>query len=117
MLFFIAGGLLLSAGITILNEESLQKIKNTTKIKEIDTKDIAASASLLFKNEDKNNSTSDNVNTNKILTEIKMETSKSSMIIPPRVEVYDGLTLEELAEKVKESGLTYDEYYIRNLNK
>lgn len=37
---------------------------------------------------------------NLLLTEVEMETAPASVIIPPRVEIYDGMTLEELAEKL-----------------
>lgn len=34
------------------------------------------------------------------LTEVAMEVTPSSIYVPPRVEVYDGLTIEELGEKL-----------------
>lgn len=34
------------------------------------------------------------------VTEVKMETAPASVIIPTRVEVYEGMTLEELADKL-----------------
>ena len=37
---------------------------------------------------------------NSSLTAVEMEVTPSSIYIPPRVEVYDGLTLEELGEKL-----------------
>ncbi len=97
-LIFVVGILLLSTGIALNSEESIQKIKNTTKVKEIDTKDMAASASMVFKEEESVSSTKNTPNN--VLTEVTMKTSPSSVIIPPRVEVYDGLTLEELADKL-----------------
>lgn len=37
---------------------------------------------------------------NSSLTAVEMEVTPASIYIPPRVEVYDGLTLEELGEKL-----------------
>lgn len=37
---------------------------------------------------------------NSLLTAVEMEVTPASIYIPPRVEVYDGLTLEELGEKL-----------------
>ncbi len=96
ILIFVAGTLLLSAGIALNSEESMQKIEKTTKINELYTKNMSASASMIFKNKE-NKSVS---NSKTVLTDVEMKTSPASVIIPPRVEVYDGLTLEELADKI-----------------
>lgn len=100
-LIFVVGVLLLSAGIALYSEESIEKI-SSTKIGEINTKNISASASMAFKNNDNSSSTKEDSHnsSNNILTEINMKTSKASVIIPPRVEVFDSLTMEELAEKL-----------------
>ena len=98
-LIFVVGVLLISAGITLYSEESIQKI-SSTKIGGIDTKDISASASMVFKNENSSNSVSNANNSSDVLTKLTMRTSKASVIIPPRVEVYDNLTMEELADKL-----------------
>lgn len=37
---------------------------------------------------------------NSMITPIEMETTPASVIIPPRVEVFDGLTIEELTAKL-----------------
>ena len=34
------------------------------------------------------------------LTEVKMEAAPASIIVPPRIEVYEGMTIEEIAEKL-----------------
>ena len=100
-LIFVVGVLLLSAGIALYSEESIEKI-SSTKIGEINTKNISASASMAFKNNDNSSLTKEDSHnsSNNILTEINMKTSKASVIIPPRVEVFDSLTMEELAEKL-----------------
>ena len=101
-LILVVGVLLLSAGIALNSEESIQKFQNITKIKEIDIKDISASASMVFKEENNSSKkvTSTSTSTANVLTELNMKTSPASVIIPPRVEVYEGLTMEELAEKL-----------------
>ena len=86
ILIFVAGTLLLSAGIALNSEESMQKIEKTTKINELYTKNMSASASMIFKNKE-NKSVS---NSKTVLTDVEMKTSPASVIIPPRVEVYDG---------------------------
>ncbi len=98
-LIFVVGVLLLSAGIALYSEESIQKIQNITKVREIDIKDISASASMVFKEENNSSKNASNTSRN-ILTELNMKVSPASVIIPPRVEVYDSLTMEELAEKL-----------------
>ncbi len=83
---FTVGILLVTTGITISFKDNF-KIKDSHK-EEISTKDFAASASMIFQNKKEKNS---------ILTPVKMQTSTASLL---RVEVYDGLTLEELADKL-----------------
>ena len=54
---------------------------------------VAASANMIVKKKTKKNSSS----TSLLLTEIKMETANASLL---RQEVYEGMTLDELAEKL-----------------
>ena len=96
VLVFTVGILFLSAGIVLNSEESIKKIKSTTTARELEANEAAASVSLVFKDD----AIKDNYKNNSILTEVKMKTSNASVIIPPRVEVYEGLTMEELAEKI-----------------
>lgn len=54
---------------------------------------VAASANMIVKKKTKKNSSSNSL----LLTEIKMETANASLL---RQEVYEGMTLDELAEKL-----------------
>ncbi len=73
--------------------------KNTAKMNDLNYKiqNMSASTNMIVKT-----STSEEFQPEKkmLLTEIEMEMAPSSIIIPPRVEVYEGMTLEELAEKL-----------------
>jgi len=76
-------------GISLQSEDISSK--KITKYKEIDIKSMALSNSFVqgTMNQELSN-----------LEEAKMEVVPASIIIPPRVEVFDGLTLEELADKL-----------------
>ncbi len=92
------GILMISAGMVFQqdgSEELLQKID----FQEINIKNMAASVNMLVQDEDETTETKENP----LLTEIKMETAPASVIIPPRVEVYEGMTMEELSEKLNRS--------------
>lgn len=84
------GILFISVGLILDNRESLN-----IKYKQIDIKSMATSANLVLKEENKDSNKEGNA-----LTEVTMETAPASVIIPPRIEVYDGLTLYELSEKI-----------------
>ena len=70
---------------------------NQSIIQEFNIKNMAASANEIKEEKEPN------VIDNYLLKEIKMETAPASVIIPPRVEVYEGMTLEELGEKLNRS--------------
>ena len=89
----IVGMLMISIAL-ILQSESTTNINFTADYKEIDIKNMAASANMVIKYDE------DDVDSDVKLTEVKMETAPASVIIPPRVEVYEGMTLEELAAKL-----------------
>ena len=62
---------------------------------EVDTDNIAMSLNTLSESKILKYRTDDST-----ITAVEMETAPVSVYIPPRVEVYDGLTLEELAFKL-----------------
>ena len=63
---------------------------------EYNIKNMAASANMIV-----NETEESKKNVEKLsLTEVEMETAPASIIIPPRVEVYEGMTLDELADKL-----------------
>ena len=71
----------------------------TFNIKEFDIKNIAASASLLTKEEKEEDSSQANL----LLSEVVMETAPAAVIIPPRIEVFEGMTLEEVAFQLEKT--------------
>ena len=86
---------IISLAITIEHNQSFSTKSEDTvfRIAEIDTKNIAQS-NIVVKQ------------VNKIepavlrLSEVEMEITPDSIVIPPRIEVYEGMTLEELAIKL-----------------
>ena len=70
--------------------QSDTSIKNV-EYEQIDIKSMAASSNIIVKGNNSNGLA---------LTEVDMAIAPASVIIPPRTEVYDGLTLEELAAKI-----------------
>lgn len=91
---------MISVGMVILNEETLSTL-NTLDIEEFDIKNMATSAKTMFKEE--KISSQELVEEKNPLTEIEMETAPAAVIIPPRVEVFESMTMEELSEKLNRS--------------
>lgn len=91
---------MISMGLVVQNKSSLSNnTKNVTAFEEINIKNMAASANMFIKNkEESTKQEEDSVSTS--LIALEMETAPASIIIPPRVEVYEGMTLEELAAKL-----------------
>ncbi len=69
-----------------------------TTIKEFDINDLAASTNMILNDEKKlpEEETPE-------LTEVEMEITPSSVVIPPRIEVYEGMTLEEVAAQLEKT--------------
>lgn len=91
-LLLVISILMVSVGISL--EKNNNVLTSDLSFNEINTNNITASDSALAYNKFKfreDNST---------LTAIDMETSPASIIVPPRIEVFDGLTIEELASKL-----------------
>lgn len=90
----VVGMIMMVLGIVVQNDytKNLDK-KNQNENTSITN--IAASTNMIVK-EGKQQEKKKNL----LLTEVEMETAPASVIVPPRVEVYDGLTLEELSAKL-----------------
>ena len=89
----ISGVLAIVGFVMICVALSLQDDKSTS-LEKMDIKNMAASANMYVK-------TSDNVGSiEMVFKEVQMEVAPASVVIPPRIEVYDGLTLEELGAKI-----------------
>lgn len=89
----IVGILMICIGLVIQND-SAHSMNNNKKSTGFDINNMAASANMIIKEADKESPEEAKL----LLTEVEMETAPGSVIVPPRVEVYDGQTLEELAE-------------------
>jgi len=102
------GMLMISIAMVLQNENTMTSMSYIADYKEFDIKNMAASANVIVKEEttpvikdtsSENKSATDNNNT-LALTEVSMETAPASVIVPPRVEVYEGMTIEELSAKL-----------------
>ncbi|MDO5002939.1 MAG: hypothetical protein Q4E39_01750 [bacterium] len=91
-------GILMVSIATVLEENDSFDIKNSVKNNAMDIVSVInmSSANRIKKAEIVSN---DKVYDNKIV-ELNMEQVPQSVYIPPRVEVYEGMTLEELGEKI-----------------
>jgi len=90
----LIGILMICIGLVIQNDMNTSA-KKTTTVSGFDIKNMAASTNMIVKETETAPETE-----NLLLTEVEMETAPASIIVPPRVEVYEGLTLEELSDKL-----------------
>lgn len=91
----IISGLLAVVGIIMIGVAVFLQTDKSFSVEEVDIKNMAASANMYVKD---SNDTSSEVAM--VFKEVAMETAPASVVIPPRTEVFDGLTLEELAAKL-----------------
>ena len=99
------GVLMISMGMVLQSENSINNLSNISNIQEVNIKNMAASANIILNDNEVAGSDlvvseEKNVVNSNLLTEVKMETAPASVIVPPRIEVYDGMTMEELAAKL-----------------
>lgn len=88
---------MISIGMIIQNSMENTSLKNPI-IENFNVKNMAASANQIINDEKAEQPVEDYT-----IKEIEMETAPASVIIPPRVEVYEGMTLEELGQKLDRS--------------
>lgn len=74
------------------DEVTLKEEKIETKNTTIQLKNMATSANQIINTEESKKQVE--------VIPIKMEIAPASVIIPPRIEVYEGMTIDELAEKL-----------------
>lgn len=89
------GIVMISIALVIQSEKqiTLEKDKTiVTKDSKIQLKNMAASANTIIKEEDQEKEAE--------VIPIDMEIAPASVIIPPRIEVYEGMTIDELAAKL-----------------
>lgn len=95
---FIVGIMMISIGLFLQQNE--KGIKLTGMISaSFDIKNMATSANKVVKPASANKEEEEKL----VVTEVEMETAPASVIIPPRIEVYEGMTLEELGAKLDRS--------------
>ena len=90
---FLISGILLCIGIVMINVAFSLKSEKSMVIEEINIRSMATSANMYVKGHEKEEEHKD-------IKECEMEQVPASIIIPPRIEVYDGMTLSELGDKI-----------------
>lgn len=91
------GIVMISIALVLEQENTLQQDKVIeTKNSTIQLKNMATSANNIINTETETTES----NTDAEVIPIKMEIAPASVIIPPRIEVYEGMTIDELAAKI-----------------
>lgn len=93
-LLIIVAVLMVSVGLRLQEKVSVKSSDDLT-FYEVNTNNITASENVLSKNDMLQYRVD-----NSSITESEMETAPASVLVPPRIEVFDGLTMEELAAKL-----------------
>lgn len=90
--------MMISVGL-VLQSDLSSNMKISSNISNFKIQNMAASTNMIVHNTKKEEVVDDNIT----FKEVKMETAPASVIVPPRVEVYEGMTIEELGEKINRS--------------
>lgn len=85
---------MVSVGLRLQEKVSIKSNDDLT-FYEVNTNNITASENVLSKNDMLQYRVD-----NSSITESEMETAPASVLVPPRIEVFEGLTMEELAAKL-----------------
>ena len=93
-LTFMVGIMMISIGMVMQQGNDFTALKTTTT--KFDIKNIAASANMIVKTDNKKSENTENL----LLTDVVMVTAPAAVIVPPRVEVFEGMTLEEIAAQL-----------------
>ena len=93
-LTIIVGILMVSMGV-FLQQDSILSIVKKTNIQGLDIKNLTASLNVSAKDKE--------AKEKPVFSEVEMEVTPSSIVIPPRIEVYEGMTLEEVAMQLDKS--------------
>lgn len=88
------GIMMISIALIVQSESTFEGKSKKISYHEVDIKSVAASSNMLIQKDEEKPTNSFS------LKEVKMETIPASIIVPPRVEVYGGMTLEEIAAKI-----------------
>lgn len=95
----ILGVLMISIAVVVKNDISFNKTKNTNTNNMMDIVNIINISATKREDDLKVVDLETKKDNNKVV-ELTMEQTPQSIYIPPRVEVYEGMTLEELAAKI-----------------
>lgn len=89
--------MMIFVGLSMQRDLENHKVSNKIEITEFKISNMAASSNMIIKDSENEEFKS---NKNLLFTAVEMETAPASVIVYPRVEVYEGMTLDELAEKL-----------------
>lgn len=78
------------------NSNLIKKQKIVTNFSEVNIKNMATSVNITKQEKDEEAEKTEK----EVIKAIDMEIAPASVIIPPRIEVYEGMTIEELADKL-----------------
>ena len=90
--------MMISIGLVIQNSDKVNE-KQNANIYNFKIQNMSASANMIVRN----NTEKKESPTQMVFQEVEMETAPASVIAPPRVEVYESMTLEELSDKLNRS--------------
>ena len=90
--------MMISIGLVIQNSDKVNE-KQSANIYNFKIQNMSASANMIVRN----NTEKKESPTQMVFQEVEMETAPASVIAPPRVEVYESMTLEELSDKLNRS--------------
>ena len=93
----LVGIVMISIGY-VMQKENTPTHYHKEKSEQIDTKNISASANMIVIDP-----TEEEEKEKLSLVEIEMEVAPASIVIPPRIEVYEGMTLEEVAWQLEKT--------------
>ena len=96
LILSIVGIMMISIALIVKSDNYLSNINNVS-VEQNNIKSVATSTNAIIENRDSNVEVEEAFLP---LQEVKMEVVPASIIIPPRIEVYDGLTIEELSAKI-----------------
>lgn len=88
--------MMIYVGLSMQKNLSNGKIVNKINFNDFKINNMAASTNMILKDSENEEFKSNNL----LFQEVEMEVAPASVIVPPRIEVYEGMTLDELAEKL-----------------
>ena len=88
--------MMIYVGLSMQKNLGNGKIANKINLNDFKINNMAASTNMILKDTENEEFKSSNL----LFQEVEMEVAPASVIVPPRIEVYEGMTLDELAEKL-----------------